>query len=656
MSLAKPTPPTQSQEQVNKSRYRPEIDGLRAFAVIAVIINHINRNLLPSGYLGVDVFFVISGYVITLSLSNRVYGDFWAYIKDFYCRRIQRIYPALICVIALTIICTFFVVPEPQIHARTAISAILGVSNIYLWQGETGYFSELSELNPFTHTWSLGVEGQFYFIFPIICWLVGFISPHAPASGLKIKANRLLLGLLPLAAASLVMFVYVYPINQSTAYFLMPFRFWELAFGGIIRALEQESLFAKPRNEGFYAEISLAVLAITLFFPVSAAVPATVTCVLASGTLLLLIRAKSPAKSLLDNKLSSHIGKISYSLYLVHWSVLSIARWTVGVNQTTVAPLLIVIYLCSLVNYTWIEVPFRRIRFARKNLIFSLWFTAILACSSLIYIIQRLDILIYRNLYIGSREGSAPIAAMKDNKIFIIGDSYARDIFTYLIKGNESRVVPYLMGGCSFFDASTKVYSKCSVHKKNWGDILKFSRAGDVVIAISAAPHSITDITRIPRDPTAISTDEDKMTRFLEEVLPVLQKKGVRLLIRIPFPSWKITEINGYLCQREWFRPSLPTFCQSNLSDNNLLELKGVDLNHSRKLVDLSIDYPNLILIDYFEFACDKNDCLPFKSGISKTYDGGHLYRWSPQLSMRFRAYLNKLLMNYKELSSSGSF
>lgn len=148
---------------ISKESYRSEIDGLRALAVIAVMINHFNSKLLPSGYLGVDIFFVISGYVITESLIKRPQHSFTDFIKGFYARRFKRILPALIACILITSVILSLFDPSPGVSLRTGLASIIGVSNIYLYSLSTPYFSPITDLNGFTHTWSLGLKCSFIF-------------------------------------------------------------------------------------------------------------------------------------------------------------------------------------------------------------------------------------------------------------------------------------------------------------------------------------------------------------------------------------------------------------------------------------------------------------------------------------------------------------
>ena len=136
--------------------------------MVAVIINHFNKDLLPSGYLGVDIFFVISGYVITASLAGRESKNFLDFLTGFYERRIKRLVPALVVFVLVTSVLISFFNPDPGGALEIGWKSLFGVSNISLYGSSTDYFAQSTELNPFTHTWSLGVEEQFYLLFPFL--------------------------------------------------------------------------------------------------------------------------------------------------------------------------------------------------------------------------------------------------------------------------------------------------------------------------------------------------------------------------------------------------------------------------------------------------------------------------------------------------------
>ena len=260
------------------SSYRKEIDGLRAFAVVCVIINHFNKNILPSGYLGVDIF-VISGFVITSSLHQRPSKNFKDFISGFYERRIKRLVPALSVFVLITSIAICLFNSSPGISLRTGLTSLIGLSNIYLFQQSTDYFAQSTELNVFTHTWSLGVEEQFYILFPILVWFSGF------GRQTKNGARNLFLIVGTLSITSLIGFLYLYSINQSAAYFLLPTRFWEISSGCLLlRISERKSI------EHFFENVPpilvLASIIGIMYSPISWAKVSTVSVVALSAVLL----------------------------------------------------------------------------------------------------------------------------------------------------------------------------------------------------------------------------------------------------------------------------------------------------------------------------------------------------------------------------------
>ena len=151
--------------QQSTTAYRAEIDGLRAFAVLAVIVNHINKDLLPSGFLGVDIFFVISGYVITSSISRRSSKDFCEFLISFYERRVKRLIPALAVFVLVLSLMVHLIVQNAGRYYMTGALSLFGLSNIYIFSALGSYWGFDSIMNPFTQTWSLGVEEQFYIVF-----------------------------------------------------------------------------------------------------------------------------------------------------------------------------------------------------------------------------------------------------------------------------------------------------------------------------------------------------------------------------------------------------------------------------------------------------------------------------------------------------------
>lgn len=354
MTTTQPISAGHPKDPSTKGRYRPEIDGLRAFAVIAVIINHFNKDLLPGGYLGVDIFFVISGYVITSSLHGRPSKDFKDFIGGFYERRIKRLVPALsaFALISSILICLFN--PSPEASLKTGIASLFGLSNLYLFGKSTDYFAQSTELNLFTHTWSLGVEEQFYILFPFLIWLSGF------GRQTKNGARNLFFMIGTLTIASLAGFLYLYPSNQPAAYFLMPSRFWEMAAGCLIFIGFQKRASVEQLLEKVPPLLIIASIIGVMYLPISFAPEATVAIVVLSSVLIACLKKKTAAFRVFTNPRVVYIGLISYSLYLWHWGVLSISRWTIGIHWWSVPLQIALMLYLAIASYQWIETPLRK--------------------------------------------------------------------------------------------------------------------------------------------------------------------------------------------------------------------------------------------------------------------------------------------------------
>ncbi|MCP9820860.1 acyltransferase [Synechococcus sp. Cruz-9H2] len=349
--------PAQQTDQTSPGKgssfYRPEIDGLRAVAVIAVIANHFNKDILPSGYLGVDIFFVISGFVITASFARiRPVSNNKELLLEFYARRIKRLLPALVVCVAITSLFISLFDRHSGVTLATGISALFGFSNIYLFQQSTDYFARTTELNAFTHTWSLGIEEQFYLVFPILILISGFITSTSA------RCNKLIWLVGIPSVASLIAFIRLSDTNPSAAYFLMPSRFWEIGAGCLLFLM-----LTAGRGRGFAERLSplvvLALLIASFLLPQRLQVIATLSVVVLTAALIACLQPKSLAKSWLSNPAVVGIGLLSYSLYLWHWSVLAISRWTIGIQWWTIPLQIAVIWLLAIASYRYIEQPLR---------------------------------------------------------------------------------------------------------------------------------------------------------------------------------------------------------------------------------------------------------------------------------------------------------
>jgi peptidoglycan/LPS O-acetylase OafA/YrhL len=333
------------------SAYRSDIDGLRAVAVIPVVLFHAGYSIFSGGFVGVDVFFVISGYLITGILYREALEGRFS-IARFYERRVRRIFPALFALLAATLVAGLFILLPNELAAlgRSAIAATLFVSNIFFWR-ESGYFDAASITKPLLHTWSLAVEEQFYIFFPPLIWAI-----------CRWKRSWLLPIIVIGALASLVLSVLLLPHQASATFYLIPTRAWELLIGSALALL--------PSVRGKIAEVVsalglLAIVASVLLyreampFPGLAALP---PC-LGAGALILCARDTWTGK-LLSAAPMRAIGLISFSLYLWHWPVLVYARFIYGDILPPVVSAACVLISTAAAAFSWrfIEQPFRKSR------------------------------------------------------------------------------------------------------------------------------------------------------------------------------------------------------------------------------------------------------------------------------------------------------
>lgn len=335
-------------------KYRSDIDGLRAIAVLAVVLYHYGLGGLQGGFIGVDVFFVISGFLITgIIQAEMQQGKFT--LAGFYERRARRIFPALFTVLLVTLLAgVFLLLPSDLARLGQAASAtILFVSNA-LYFRQSGYFDSGSDFNALLHTWSLGVEEQFYLGLPLLLMLV---HRYRPAWLLRVVALCALL--------SFVACVAVQPRWAKAVFFLSPFRAWELLSGGLL------ALGSVPRIEHRTMRNVAGVAAVlTLFGTIAfmhegvdfpgwkAAIPVAAT--------VLLIHVGSSGGSLVSTLLGWRplvfVGLISYSLYLWHWPLLVFAKYRNGMAPLETVPalgLLGVAILLTTASYYWVEQPLR---------------------------------------------------------------------------------------------------------------------------------------------------------------------------------------------------------------------------------------------------------------------------------------------------------
>ena len=344
--------------------YRPDIDGLRAVAVLSVIAFHFDARLLPGGFIGVDIFFVISGFLITSILRREMEAGTFSF-GAFYMRRIRRIAPAYFAMVAVTLVVGCFLLAPPDLEAlgKSALWSSLSVPNIHFWRAvDTSYFAADNRQLPLLHLWSLGVEEQFYLLWPAL--LLAMI---------KLPRAALLAVLAAFVAWSFQFAQTKIGSDASFAYYMLPPRAGELGVGALLALVP--SIHGK-RDGGIGHELlsiaGLALIAGSLFlldgksdFP---GTNALYPCVGAALLILAGTRRQCSTTAFLRSSPLVWIGLVSYSLYLWHWPVLAFIRYfQPSPGPVTLAGAGVLILALSVASYYGVERPFRNIDMPRRR-------------------------------------------------------------------------------------------------------------------------------------------------------------------------------------------------------------------------------------------------------------------------------------------------
>lgn len=428
------------------TQYRPDIDGLRALAVLSVVFYHFGFAGVPGGFVGVDVFFVISGYLITGIVIGKLESSSFSF-ADFFKRRFRRLFPAMFFVVVLTFCASYFLLPPPEFSklAASSLAAIFSVSNLFFWSG-TGYFDSDALTKPILHTWSLGVEEQFYLIWPI---LLALVSKYFSA---RYRIVLFVVGLASLSVSQMLLAKY-----QAASFFWMPLRAYEFALGAFFATLSSQP---KGRMADACTMLGLLFVGYSIaYFDHKTPFPGFAALIPCVGAALIIYSAQN---SIFKRALGSFplvfIGKCSYSIYLVHWPLIVLCEYAgfelfgVVVKLAFIGITIVVGYLV----YMLIEQPFRNgiveQYFASKKimgfsglgivapsllLFFSAWYSNgwawrlpdELRKSMDVVIAQRLD---YWESAWNSRRGFAGAT----NRVYVLGNSHAVDIY-YALKENS---------------------------------------------------------------------------------------------------------------------------------------------------------------------------------------------------------------------------
>lgn len=457
----------------NKKNVRIDIQVLRGISIFAVLIYHIDHNILPLGYLGVDLFFVISGYVITRQI-NQAYKENNFSLVEFYNRRIWRLLPAALTVYTFSIVIGNFTSTASDFNESVKVlwGALLFSGNITLWLG-TNYFTEGSK-QLFLHTWSLGVEEQFYIFLPLIFIIFG-------------KNSRLLFATIStIVLTSLLLYWLGFNNKPVATFYWLPTRAWELGTG-VLMALLKVNQKTSSYNKYFWP-ISILVIVLSMVFSYTKTTPVNLITIIACTSLLLINPINSNSRLLLFfEKIGiKWLGDRSYSLYLVHWPLIVITNAYIERPLQSIEKIgvLASILIATIFLHKFIEKPFRRPRLSYgKSAIGYLILAAFLALFAGLLSTRRMELENNDPPHAVRIPALGECAAWKTSeppthcslngdglRVLIWGDSYAHHLVAGLSNQKNMHITQATRGSCPALWNSTLKYQDDPSKGKAWSN------------------------------------------------------------------------------------------------------------------------------------------------------------------------------------------
>ena len=546
---------------------------------------------------------------------------------------------------------------------NTALSSLFGLSNVALFWKSKDYFATSQSLNPFTHTWSIGVEAQFYLIYPFLILLSGFKE-------YKYKSSRnLIILILFFATFSLISFIYLYPTNQPAAYFLISSRFWEIAVGGLLFFfVDKEGYLINKLKEVNPTIFFLAILIVMILLPTSYTVFAIITVVFLSSLLILSIRKGTFLYKLFSNKFIVHIGSISYSLYLWHWGILAISRWTIGIHWWTIPFQIILIYLLSIFSYKFIETPFKNIKdFKIRNIKIKKIIIPLLLVSTLItFLFKKYNKVLflgdpnkikktdYYSLNKNPKFCPNKLKSFNEKNVIMSGECFFIELKnnrTLFFIGDSHNLA--LLPGAEYIAINTKsnlVYDNFNFYNKSSREIIfpttmgkeAFKRKKELIDRSSKG--DIFFITNSLHKFIDGKANLENWIKDLEDFSYELNKKNVKIVIPTISPYFKFgTYGQCYGQNDQWFNKFSRKKCTIPL--NKFTSSKETYYQLNKRLEELVSKSRNIYLFNTHNALCSNNKCTYSQNSKILFRDAHHISIYSARnlLAPKILEFLNKI-------------
>ena len=646
--------------RVESKAFRPDIAGLRAIAVLSVVLCHFKIHALAGGFVGVDVFFVISGYLITKNIMSDLNEGRFS-IATFYLSRARRIIPALFVTVAISFLIGMLWLAPGQFRAlaKESTHALLSISNIQYWRESNEYFATAAEQLPLLHCWSLSLEEQFYLIWPAMLLLA-------------VRVNRLL-GVIVLAAvASFVMSLIVLRSDPQAAFFMMPFRIYEFSIGALVIFAERRFVVTNFVTSVLRVVGLLAIGLSVVWYDETIVFPGFAALLPALGTAVVIWAGHATkAPWLLANRFSQGIGAISYSLYLCHWPVMYFVRYIFGpdVFSPWVIALLLLLMVClAATMFRFVEQPFRHttttVNDSQKRRDLTRYAVSILIFVAITHIAFRMDGWAWRLPAAAAERtellkfGMSPCLPPDEPCIFgeangspgveLVGDSLSHQYvaaFDPLLKQLKMRGITSTMGGCPMLVGITPNRTDGIDCVKTREVVFARVLSGQSSIFFAQAWNLYSD-TKVtsqfarPDLPSGEQRSIIEMEASLDATMALFVKAGKRVLllgenITASCPIDRARMAPGPL----WHRPQKP--CRERTRSE--VENMGRPINQMLRRV--AMKWPdNISLMLPVDFFCT-DTCPVSSNGVSRYFDGGHLsVLGAREIGARADAVFRKLL------------
>lgn len=626
-------------------KYRSEIDGLRAIAVLLVIFNHLSWSLFSGGFVGVDVFFVISGFLITSIIKEEIENKKFSF-GNFYKKRIIRLAPAYFLVLASTTVGMFFLAPpnDFQNYIESALYSSLFAANFYMWDNIGGYFSSNAELTPLLHLWSLGIEEQFYIVWPIVLII---LTKYL----FKFRTYLIILATVFCIAIS----EYFALSRPIAAYFLLPFRAFELLIGAFLVFIPFKKI-NNPRNI-FFSLIGLSLIFLPAFlFSKNTTFPGFNALLPCLGTAMMIYFCREGfIQKLLSIKPMLFVGRISYPAYLWHWPIIVFLNFYYVEKTLLVGVLALSLTLVlAWLTFNFFEKKFLKYRESKVSVVIlkgyaiPLSFIFIFGLMTFQYngFPSRFDEqLLLKDAALATHTNEIRSACIdgdpkklsnpekcklgiekKDIDFLLIGDSHANhfaplfDVFAkdaqlrgydttqnstlflpnvsrYSSESEQQKLAP------SFLERNNELINHINTHKYKY-----------IIIAGSYADSYTASIFK-PKD--ADIGSEEVFLKGVQDSIDLVYKNGAKPILVVGSP--KLKEFDQ-TCPVKKYMYNLSINCNISKEEHNKHFLKW--RNSLDKIKSL---YPDLIIVDPTKIMCSEKECFSELNGIPLYKDKGHL-------------------------------